>query len=886
MKTFVRSAPLFFSLFIFSHLCQAQLYKVDLDEKINHSQLIVEGKVIAKKSFWNDAHNMIYTANTIEIYKVFKGNVITKTVEVMTQGGSVGTRAVSVSDLLQLDMDKVGIFFCEPNQRNIQSPTTKKLLYDIYSSDQGFLRYDVKSNKANAPFASYDNIETSLYNAILQKTGQPIQVLNKEFKISAGNVSHTETGDESVSSISSFSPLKVMGGALNDPANNLLTINGSGFGAVPSGSCAIRFKDGNSNLTTPTYSVAYTSSYIKSWSDTKITIKVPARAATGNIAVVLSNGSITQSATALTVYYSVLNFDFDFSSEGIDTVVGTEPRLMNANGTGGYTYQYSTSTAGNGINFATSDAKGTFLRALSTWKAAVGVNFTEGATTTVQKIDDDNINLVVFDNTNTGVPAMGAGVLEVTYSWGSTCFISSPFSVYNAQKTGFDILIRNDAVSVGTTSFTTGPCFPFNTQYDLETVLLHEIGHALDLAHVNADVEGSTIPNVNPEKVMHYAITNYVDRRSLDNSAYSGGSYAVKKQGNIYGNCGLYTSEMTLLSTTVISNDECPATFASVPTIPGTVLSFDLAHATSNINTDPQSTAVSCSSNITNVTNNAYYSFKTSAAGDLSLSISGYTTTPADIATCTGQGVRMAVYDVSVCPSGQNYPQPVACKTFAGNGNLTPITGLQANHSYLLYFDGIRNTKAAFSATINGSSLPLTISKFTGEYLNGINYLYIDILQAAGIKTIAVEKSSDAVHFSQLGTLPFTASNLLGSHTYPDPQPFTGNNYYRLLITNNDGSVEYSSTILLTNEAKSFVYIYPNPVKSMLNISINAETAGKYNVILYDMSGKILTARTYQAAAGSQVIHIPVNQLAAGAYFIKVEDEKGNVISRRNILKQ
>ena len=133
---------------------------------------------------------------------------------------------------------------------------------------------------------------------------------------------------------------------------------------------------------------------------------------------------------------------------------------MNANGSGGYTIQYSTSTAGGGKNFAADPAKEPFLRALATWKEAVGINFTEGAGTSVQKVTDDKVNIIVFDNRNTGVPPMATGVLESTYSYATVCYNKSPFKIYTAQKTGFDILVRNDGVSVGNIPFEEGPCFP------------------------------------------------------------------------------------------------------------------------------------------------------------------------------------------------------------------------------------------------------------------------------------------------------------------------------------------------------------------------------------------------------------------------------------------
>lgn len=697
MKLICR-ATCFLCAILFFVTAKAQLYEISLDSKVKKASLIAEGKVVQQHSFWNDEHTMIYTSSTVQLYKLFKGNIVSKQIEVVTQGGTVGNRCVKVSDVLQLKKNDVGMFFCFQNEMNLRSPLTKKILYDVYSSGQGFLRYNVKNNTASAPFAHYKNIAENLYKLIRQKTGAAEKIVDATFKVNAGDVSN---GGAGVGSLTSFSPTTVHAGAIGDDANNILTINGSGFSNTPSGSAGVAFKDGNSDNTSPDYTVDYSSPYIISWTDTKIVLHVPDRAATGKIAVILDDGTTIESANSLQVFFAVLDAEFDI---GTGTNIISEPRLMNTNSSGGYTFQYSNSTAGNGVDFTTSPAKQTFQRAWTTWKEIAGANLKEGAATTVQKVADDGINVVMFDNSNTTVPRMADGVLESTYSWFSAC--QTGVQLLTAQKTGFDILIRNDKVSLGSDiTFEFGPCFPARGTYDLEMIILHELGHALNLAHINDDYEGDrgNYNTLNPSKVMHYAILDYIDRRSPDAAALQGVLYTITPQGNVYGNCGLFATEMTPLATLAIINDECPSTFPSEAIQDNTSVTFDLVHATSNKFTDPDYTQVNCSNTGTFVTNNAYYAFTTGAETNLLLTVSGYTTVPAELASCSGQGVRASLYDVSACPDAGNYPQPASCLNFSSNADIN-FTGLQPNHKYLLYFDGLKNTKASFNVLFNSDT--------------------------------------------------------------------------------------------------------------------------------------------------------------------------------------
>lgn len=102
------------------------LFKVDLDTKIKNSSLILEGKVVTQKSFWNPQHTMIFTSNKVEVYKTFKGQIVEDTVEVLTQGGNVGLDYISTSDLLTLEKGQTGIFFCSPNTISLRTPGSEE----------------------------------------------------------------------------------------------------------------------------------------------------------------------------------------------------------------------------------------------------------------------------------------------------------------------------------------------------------------------------------------------------------------------------------------------------------------------------------------------------------------------------------------------------------------------------------------------------------------------------------------------------------------------------------------------------------------------------------------------------------------------------------------
>src|SRR5262245_44723667 len=69
---------------------QCLTYPVTFTARTSASSAIIEGKVLSQNSFWNSNHDFIYTANEIQVYKIFKGAISNANVFVITEGGTVG----------------------------------------------------------------------------------------------------------------------------------------------------------------------------------------------------------------------------------------------------------------------------------------------------------------------------------------------------------------------------------------------------------------------------------------------------------------------------------------------------------------------------------------------------------------------------------------------------------------------------------------------------------------------------------------------------------------------------------------------------------------------------------------------------------------------------
>ena len=155
---------------------------------------------------------------------------------------------------------------------------------------------------------------------------------------------------------------------------------------------------------------------------------------------------------------------------------------------------------------------------------------------------------------------------------------------------------------------------------------------------------------------------------------------------------------------------------------------------------------------------------------------------------------------------------------------------------------------------------------------NNDPHLQWQVRNDGAIAYYAVERSSDSILFSVIGTVKSTRTNG-GSHTYTfaDPAPGTGANWYRLKMQDTTAAYTYSSKIKL-QPVSQLMPVYPNPVKYGFFYVDIPDVNGTSQIQLFDMSGREI--RLLIISPGTITIRVNIPELSAGTYRLNWTNSK------------
>lgn len=496
-----------------------------LENLISASPLVVEGKVRSQESFWDTDNKNIYTVNEIEVFRMFQGLTPVTTVHVVTRGGVVDLEMDRVSNALELEVGEMGLFMLQGFHGSL--PLTETL-YRPTVGVLGFIRYDLVIGKAQGVYDSYSDITSELYNRITNVTDisiLDIGLWDTEDSQLSGNpsVERSIVSDQEGSSNADFE--------VHAGVSDRLTITGTDFGDERG---SVLFPDANSGGSRYIPALPH---QIKEWTDERIVLEVPYRAGTGKVRIDKANGESLIGAEDLPIGYDHINVQYT-DNNGRKAY---ETQVTSDNGKGGYDFQFEADFAEN------TDASQAFRSLIETWACATGVNFQIGEVTEVDEDANDGINIVRFDNGD----ELGGRTLAYARSRYRGCYQGETIKWFVNE---IEVVVNDDY------DWYYGDGVPGPSQFDFETVMLHEIGHTQQLGHV-----------INANEVMHFAVGPQQQKRSLSHIDTIGGVFVTDKSTteavcdrNLmehYGGCCETMAVVTHPSDKMLCPDEDTANF-------------------------------------------------------------------------------------------------------------------------------------------------------------------------------------------------------------------------------------------------------------------------------------------------------------------------------------
>ena len=199
--------------------------------------------------------------------------------------------------------------------------------------------------------------------------------------------------------------------------------------------------------------------------------------------------------------------------------------------------------------------------------------------------------------------------------------------------------------------------------------------------------------------------------------------------------------------------------------------------------------------------------------------------------------------------------------------------------------DDIESRWSLTRFTIVNTALPITLLNFTAVKQLDIVKLNWQTTNEINTAVFNIQRSSDAIHFSNVGVV--NAKNEKGVNNYFYDDNIAGISaakiYYRLQEVDIDARMTYSDVVtIIPDETTAGYAIYPNPAKDYFNINASKpEDLNGAEMSITDLSGHTVLEQTLMPSASQK---ISIESLSKGVYFIKIVKPTGMVV--RKLLKE
>jgi hypothetical protein len=165
-------------------------------------------------------------------------------------------------------------------------------------------------------------------------------------------------------------------------------------------------------------------------------------------------------------------------------------------------------------------------------------------------------------------------------------------------------------------------------------------------------------------------------------------------------------------------------------------------------------------------------------------------------------------------------------------------------------------------------ALPLSFTTVDAACVNGAVRISWSTSAEQLVSRYDIERTTNANDWTVAGSVP-AAGPGSNNYAFTDPAP-PQNAVYRVVGYDIGGKKTYSSFVRSSCPATPGIFVFPNPVTTVANISLFSASASDVKIMLYDAKGALVYSQRHPVNAGTSVLQLPMHRFAQGSYMLNV----------------